>query len=173
MAKIAKRIFLFTLIAITFFPLRIVYSQSNDSINIPKLTTPDGEESVGKALSPLIKKQSAPFTGVLLSPEAVAEITAELNSIQEQIDNAVKFNSAKLGAVHAYDEKIFKIELRTAEQVHAAQSRFLQGSNDILLARIKSTEDNTVDPIWYTSLGFGVGALATILITFAINQTSK
>lgn len=131
----------------------------------PKTSEPDP----GAVMSPLKKGQTAPFTGVLLSPSAAASVIAEIKSIDAkvaiEVDKAKKDASAK-GA----------FDLKEAEVRCAADKKILQAGVESRDARIKILEDkvgSAPNPVLWASLGAAGGIAVTALTVFIVTSVSK
>ena len=58
---------------------------ADNGITFPEVPVVAGEPDVGAAVSPMKKGDKAPFSGVLLSPRAVATIIAQIHATTDQI----------------------------------------------------------------------------------------
>jgi hypothetical protein len=125
------------------------------------------------AIAPLKKNQPAPFTGVLLTPKAVATIITETETAKEkteiEVTAAVKNAEAK---------KDFAI----AEQKTACDTdkKILNASVDEKMQRIKvlektvkDLEDATPSRAFWTGVGFVGGVVVTVVTVFAVTQATK
>ena len=91
--------------------LSIVFSSSAvhaDEISLPQTPKPvEGEVDVGAAISPMKKGDKAVFTGLLLSPRAIATMIAQTNALKSQIP--IEIQKAK-------GEEKAQCDFRTSEQ---------------------------------------------------------
>lgn len=141
--------------------------------SLPPAQLLPGEKDPGMALSPMKKAQRAPFTGVLLSPAAVADIIVEFESIEERIHievvRAVKEEQATC------EKNLKDAEARSTadkKELHAnleAKKTEAQAYKDEL-KRLKDTQPN---PYFWAGLGTLGGAAFTLLTVFAISQVAK
>jgi len=153
--------------------MTITSTSQADPIQLPQVQKPANESDPGNVISPMKKGQSAPYTGVLLSPQAVATIIAELGSIDEK----VKIETDKaVGKCVAESEFNFK----EAQSKHLADKKVLQASIDekmkriqVLQDEIKKKEAERTNPYLWTGLGFTGGVAVTVLAAFAISQATK
>lgn len=144
------------------------------AITIPDAPTPlPGEPDVGAAVSPMRRMQQAPFTGVLLSPRAIATIIAELNAIQD----LVKIETNKVRGEEQAKCTFEKSEIRTAMEADAKVSRAKLDAKveelKLVQERLKKAEESAPDPLLWSGLGFGAGVLVTVLASVAIVTTVK
>lgn len=144
-----------------------------DPVQLPKVQKPANEPDPGNTISPMKKGQIAPFTGVLLSPMAVATVITELGSIDEKI----KIETDKaVGKCVAESDFNFK----EAQSKYLADKKVLQASVDEKLKRIqvlqdeiKKKEAEQTNPYLWTGIGFAGGVAVTVLTAFAITQATK
>lgn len=134
-----------------------------ESLTIPSVPAlEEGEPDVGAAISPMKKQQRAPFTGLLLSPRAIAELVAEVESIDSVVKQAVSTSQK---------EETAKCEHRVAESVITlgAERDVVQAKldaqlrvNELLSERLKQEEDSRPNVIWWAGGGAAVGALVVV-----------
>ena len=120
-------------------------------------------------VAPLDKGRPAPFTGVLLSPPAVAQIVAERDSVaartaaevyhQAQIDDANRrFDIDSLTSTCTTDKSIL-------------QAQVDEGKRQIVILndQLKKTTSGPPATLWI-GLGAVAGVALTVLTVFAVNQ---
>ena len=140
---------------------------------LPNIHPGPGEPDVGAAISPMKKGDRAPFTGVLLSPKAVATIVAQLDSLQEQIkievdrvtaENKARcdFNLAEQQTTCIADKKVLQAQLDARQKDIAVL--------DDQLKKEQASRANV--PLW-TGLGFAGGVVVSVLTVFAESRASK
>lgn len=149
-----------------------------DPVTLPAPPPPvPGEVDVGAAISPMKKGQIAPFTGILLSPKAVATVIAQLNTMQDQI---------KIEVDKARGEEQAKCEFRVAETTNRLETdkKILQAqvdektkTNVILTDQLKKAEESRPNlPLW-VGLGAGAGLIIGVgvsaLAVYATSHASK
>lgn len=123
-------------------------------------------------ISPLSKGQQAPFTGVLLSPEAVAQVIAQQDTaqaaqklaVQHQADldaAELKFQIDQLTTTCTADKTILQAQIDN-------QKKQIQIFND----QLKKTTGGPPASLW---LGVGAvgGVVATLLTVFAVTRVTK
>ena len=151
------------------------YADDQTFPDVPKPVP--GEIDVGAAISPLRKGQLAPFTGVLLSPKALASIITELNSISDQIKIEVDKTKAEDAANCDYRVAETENELKTSIKILDAQAEERKKQIDMLNDRLKQSEDDQPYTALWVGLGVGggflLGAVLTGVITYGVNQASK
>lgn len=135
-----------------------------------------GEVDVGAAISPMKKGQVAPFTGVLLSPKAIASVVAEISSVQDRV---------KVEVDHANALSTAQCDFKVAETTNRLETdkKFIQAQADeqakqvaILNDQLKKEESSrTNTPLWVSlgiTGGFIVGVAATVVSVFAVNKVT-
>ena len=145
-------------------------SSSSSSYGIPTIyvpPTPSGEKSPGAAISPMKKGQTAPFTGVLFSPIAVANVMAIYVSMPQEIQIETK---KATDTANAICEKRVADNKATADYnatVAADQLKAAQVNNERLR---KATDDLTAKESaqWSTYTWTGLGAAGGIGLTLGI-----
>lgn len=140
---------------------------------IPPVTTPATEVDVGSAVSPMKKDDRAPFSGVLLSPRAIATILSQFRNQKEQtkieVDHAVSVERAQ----QEYKISELKTSTETDKKILEAQLAARKKEILILDERLKKEESSKANlPLW-TGVGVGGGIAITILTVFAISSASK
>lgn len=123
-------------------------------------------------VTPISKGQIAPYTGVLMSPEAVATIVAERESAKAAIQLAVQ-RQVDL------DEAKLKFEIDRVTSTCTADKKILQAQIDdghrkinILNEQLKKTTDGP-SPLGWVGIGAGTGVVVTLLTVFVVGQATK
>lgn len=129
-------------------------------------------ETSPPVVTPISKGQFAPFTGVLMSPEAVATIIAERESAKQALQLAVK-RQADL------DEAKLKFEVDRLTTTCTADKKILQAQVDngqrqinILNEQLKK-ETGGPSPLGWLGIGAGTGVVVTLLTVFVVGQATK
>jgi hypothetical protein len=160
-----KRLISVLLVFCLLAPARVY---ANDD-NVPPIQQPAGEKDPGNVLTVVKKDHLVPFTGILLSPRAVAELLAKMELAKKE---------AELAAMRAREEqrvrdeaeiKGLKIELdaekKTAEERLAIRdNRLAELQKDLAKA-----EADRPNPLTWTLVGAGatailIGTLATVIL---------
>src|SRR5712691_5395248 len=104
-------------------------------------TTGPSEPDVGAALSPLRKSQPATFTGVLLSPVAVAAIIAELSSTKDLVK--IEVDKVRTDEQVKATFQVNEVKSRAEADQKVAQAQFdARGKEiDLLTTQLKKAED--------------------------------
>lgn len=140
---------------------------------LPTVTALPNEISVGPAVSPMKKGQTAPFSGVLLSPEAVAKVIVDYNNQKAQsqieIDRAKELQKAQDQLVIDNLVADLKREKEVAEAGRKSSSEQLQ----ILNKRIEEAEKNKPNVAIVAGLGAAAGAALVILTIVLTNAANK
>jgi len=145
-----------------------------DGMSIPDPPKPvPGEIDVGAAISPMKKGQVAPFTGVLLSPKAVAAVIVELNSINDRIK--IEVDKTKAEAKAQCDFKVAEIKTTTDADKKILQAQVDEKQKEITVAQdqLKKMEDSKPNVMLWTSLGFVGGVVMTVVTVYAVSQATK
>jgi len=140
---------------------------------IPPVTAPTTEPDVGNAVSPMKKDDRAPFTGVLLSPRAIATILSQFRNQKDQtkieVDHAVSVERAQ----QEYKISEMKTSSETEKKILEAQLAARKKEISVLDERLKKEESSRANvPLW-TGIGVGGGIALTVLTVFAISSASK
>jgi len=135
---------------------------------LPELDIPVGEKNVGAAVSPMKKGQVAPFTGVLLSPMAVASMIAEMKMQEERTNLEVKRTTAELTATCDFEKNKLTIQAETDAKIAAAK---LEASMK-QVTMLEDTVSKSSDPFTMGAIGFGLGIAATVLIGYVSAQAA-
>ena len=146
---------------------------SADPVRLPDVVVPSGEADVGAALSPMKKGDKAPFTGVLLSPKAVATLIAQMGTLQEQIkievDHAVAVNSAQCDFKTSEQKTTSDADKAILQAQLEARKKDIAALDD-QLKKEQSSRSNV--PLW-TGLGAVGGIVVTVLTVFAVSRATK
>ncbi len=150
-----------------------VFAQENVTLPAAPPLQP-GEQDVGAAISPMKKNQWAPFTGVLLSPTALATVIVELQSIEDKVK--IETNKVRAEEVAKCDHRVaLATNKLTAERdIALTQVEARNKEISILNGIIKQQEDDRPNlPLW-VGLGTGIGVLGgigfTLLTVYVTNQ---
>jgi hypothetical protein len=147
---------------------------ADEPVSLPSVIVPTGEKDVGAAISPMKKGEKAPFTGVLLSPVAVATIIAqqhtEASVVKIEVDKAVAESDARC---------TFKVNEQQATRV--ADKQVLQAQLDSKTKQLLSVEaalqekskGSTISPGVWIGIGAVGGIGFTLLTTFLVSRTTK
>lgn len=130
--------------------------------------SPD-EKDVGPAISPMKKKQIAPFTGVLLSPAAVAAVITDYKTAEQKTEIEVKKAVGLIEAKRAFDVS----EIKASSE---ADKKIMKASLDEKTARIKILEDqvaNVPSRTTWAGIGFVGGVIFSALTAFVVVQIVK
>lgn len=142
--------------------------------NIPPAPEPvPGELDVGAAISPMRKGQTAPFTGVLLSPKAVTTIIVEQNSVPEKIQ--IEVDKTRKEEQVKCDFKVIEITapLITDKKILEASQEANKKQINLLTEELKKSEDSRPNVVLWTGLGFVGGIAVTVLTVFAVSAATK
>ena len=134
-----------------------------------------GEISVGKAVSILKKGQTAPFTGILLSPEATAELIVRLENYdsecQLKIDKDLQLQKA------SHDLKYENLEI--THNTYKTSCEIKLSSRNDTIKILNDTLEKYTNPKtewWFVggiAGGFVLGATITIATVYATSAAFK
>jgi hypothetical protein len=132
-----------------------------------------GEVDPGNAISPMKKGQTAPFTGVLLSPQAVATITVNLNSIADKIKIEVtKAHGDDKAQCDALVNTI-KINADADSKRLNAQLTASKADNKVITDRLAKAEKSAPNLSLWVGGGVLGGIVLTLVTTFAVGKATK
>ena len=123
-------------------------------------------------ISPLNKAQPAPFTGVLLSPEAVAQIVAEKDSTLARIGLAVQHQAEIDADQLTLQTQTLQTTCNADKTVLQAQLTDAQKQNQLLMQQLQKNTGGPGAPVWI-GLGFAGGVVVTTLVVFAVSRATK
>lgn len=132
-----------------------------------------GEPDVGTAISPMKKGQVAPFTGVLLSPAAVATTTVNLNSIKDQVKIEVDHANAVAQAQCTAATNAAKIQADADAKIAQAKLDAALSENKILTDRLQKVESSQPNVVLLLGGGVLVGVGITVLTAWGMNHATK
>jgi hypothetical protein len=171
MTRVTASILVLTLLFSLNF--RNVRAQEPIVLQLPKILTPTGERDPGEAISPLRRGDRSPFTGLALSPRAVASILAHYKFLQEQIDIEVERAKRETESKFTFEKEGLQIQFTADKEVLSAQLARSESETirfkDLLRKEIDSRPNLT---LWAT-LSFVGGIGITILTVFAINSATN
>jgi hypothetical protein len=140
---------------------------------LPTIVIPAGEVDPGAAISPMKKGQKAPFTGVLLSPEAVATVITEIKSL----DDKIKLEVQRVTSLQQEQCRKEKTDLQIRSD---ADKKILQSDIDdklrtinLLEENLKKEQEDRPNKVVWAGLGAAGGIAVTILTAFAISKVTK
>jgi len=145
--------------------------------NIPDIQLQPNETDVGAALSPMKIGQKAPFTGVLLSPRAVAIMIAQIHAIEEQI--AIEVTRAKAETQAEGDFRVSEATTQFTADITILNAQLEARDQELIILNevIRQHEKSRPNVMLWTGLGaavgFVIGAGITVLTVYAINQASN
>jgi len=151
------------------------YYRSELPLNLPPVPTPlKLEPDVGEAVSPMKKGQTAPFTGLLFSPAAVAKIISDIESRQVEIDLAVNHATNRLTARHKYDMDVFKIRFDSDAKINQIRIDAQKKEIERLDARLKQEKEQQPNVLVWTAIGIGAGViLSTLTAAVVVSVTNN
>lgn len=131
------------------------------------------EPDVGAAISPMKRNQLAPFTGVLLSPAAVASIIADINSKNDAIKIEVDKATKTLAAKHEYEVSLLKLRGESDTKISQVRIEEQRKELDRVDAQLKKEREDRPNPMTWASVGLGIGIIVTTLTASAIVYATR
>jgi hypothetical protein len=148
-------------------------STPKENISLPKMETPVGEVDPGEAISPLKRGQRAPFTGVHLSPAAVARIIVELESFPEKlgIEQARLRDELNAQCKKLVDDE--KTSHETTKRTTDAQHKSDMVEIKNLTEQLEQEKKNRSNVYLWAGVGVMSGIGITLLTVYAVNKASE
>ena len=128
---------------------------------LPSAASADEPEWTPPAITPVAKGTPAPYTGVLLTPEAVAKVIAEAKDCPKRVQ--VEVDRAR-GEEKARGEK-------TVADVQAGLEQ-RDGMIKDLTTRLEKSENARSNTVWYIGGGALAGAAVVILSVIAVGAAN-
>lgn len=172
-----------TMVLFSFFVPQValgqtVFSPEPDeklqSLPLPQLQP--GEKDPGIAISPMRRGQRAPFSGVLFSPRAVADVIVEFESFEERLHIEIMRTINEQQA--ECDKKLSDVENKLTTDKKILQANIDSKDKVIkeLHGQIKILKDEQ-ESRWHPGAWLGIGAASgialTVLTAFAISKASQ
>lgn len=150
-------------------------SFANPERSLEKIVLPEVsvlESDVGEAISPLKKGNRAPFTGILLSPEAVAKIKVDLDSIDDLIKIENEKITNQLNAEFVLKLNDMSIKNKSDIQIFEARVESLNFQNEDLSSKLQREIKNRPNKwLWFiTGVGIGIGLTLGIIFSLPDNN---
>ena len=129
--------------------------------------------SPGAAISPLKKLQIAPFTGVLLSPLAVAKIVADLENKEEEKNIEIDAAVSKVSATCTYEKTVLQNSIIAESKISVAQIKAKEQEIIAIEKALEKELDNRHDPLVWGLLGLAAGVVTTAATATIITYTMR
>lgn len=123
-------------------------------------------------VTPLQKYQPAPFTGVLFSPEAVAQVVAEKDSAAEKTELAVKRQKDLDDAQMRYSLDQANSTCKADKSILMAQIDENERRYKVLNEQLQSATSGLGGGAWF-GIGTGLGVAATLLTVFVVSRATN
>lgn len=143
-------------------------SRADDTMRTVSAPTVSASPSLmSPVLVPMTKGQVAPFTGVLLNPPAVAQITVDKENQKKECDLSIKRESETQKALADRALKDKDSELTYTRDTLTQQIK----SRDEAIARLqKDTLSSSGNGLIWGIVGFAGGVLMTVGIVYAVSK---
>lgn len=146
----------------------VTYSQ-----DLPEITTPEGEADPGEAIAPMKTGQKAPFSGVLLSPKAVASIVAKLKSVDKMKQLAAAEAKETAEEVCKNEKNLLTIRTDTDKEILNARIESNKQVIGIYEKKLQDVTESQSNPSLLVGLGAAGGIIASVLTVLAVSQAMK
>ncbi len=158
---------------ISFLITTSVSAQDRLELELPKIISPQAEEDLGSVISPVRKGEKSPFTGLILSPRAVATIMAHYKFLNEQI--SLETEKVRQEVTAHFENKINELKIKYESDKESYRTQLESSRSDS--AKYKSLLEKEISsrpnlPLW-AGLSFAGGIGLTLLIIFASNGSSN
>jgi hypothetical protein len=130
--------------------------------------TPKTEKDVGAALSPMRKGQFSPFTGVLISPLAVATLIAELRAKDEETKIEVDRAKGELEANFVYEKRVLENQCAADKKIVLADVQSKKEQISSLDSALRTELETRPNPAFWMILGIATGVVATAATATAV-----
>lgn len=167
-----KFISVFLCLILPFYGTAVSRAESPGPLHI-EVSTPDNEPDPGEAISPMRKGNRAPFTGVLLSPRAMAKILVDIKTAQERV--AIEVDKAKAECEANCDKKASDKAASCEADKKIAEATIEQNIKEIqsLNKELKDLRDDQPNVYLWTGLGVLAGIGVSVLAVYAVSQAAK
>ena len=143
------------------------------TITLQGVAVPSVNEDVGTTISPMNKGQKAPFSGVLLSPLAVATVIADQNAAKEKIKIEIKKEHDTQVEICRKEKTDIQISSDADKKIFQLDSEEKTKSLKALEEQLKKEIENRPNRVFWTGVGMVGGAAVSILTTYVIMQSTK
>lgn len=132
------------------------------------------EYSDKSLVAPLAKGKRAPFTGLLLTPRASAEVITKIDSFDSLISLEVKRAKDELNAKHDFEIKELKSSFKADKEIFATDiDRLKKQLKDCESIVHIETPEEPPSRITWAGIGFLGGIVATSLAIFTVQSMTK
>lgn len=131
--------------------------------------TPAATTATPPVVSPIAKGQPAPYSGVLFSPPAVAQIVSQADAAQQALQLAVQHQLDMDGAQLTFQLAQLSTTCTTDKNDLQAQIADNQKQNTALQAQLKQSSSGPGAPVWI-GLGAVGGIVVTVLLALAVSK---
>ena len=132
------------------------------------ITVPDTDDDVGAALSPMRKGNKAPFSGVLLSPVAVAQIVAQMRFVEEEKKLEVERAKEEAAAWSKHEMENQKIFSETKVKIMQAEIDYQFSQVKKLQEDLSKAESERPNKYLWAGLGVLGGVGLALLTVYAV-----
>lgn len=134
---------------------------------VPVPSAVSGEPNPGAAISPMRKNQRAPFTGVLLSPFAIATVITMYSTLPDTIEMERSIAIALCQAKNDHVIADNKASYDTKSSVQSAELKRIATENEKLRKTVDDLEKKQSTQ-WNSYAWVGLGAIAGVGLTLSV-----
>lgn len=165
---------MFKKIASLVLAVCIVTYPASSYADLPAPPEPQpGESPVGEVVSPMKQGQKAPFTGLLLSPAAVAKLIVELQHEQEARDIESKKARDTQKALDQLTIDDLNSKVKYVETTRDAAIKSRDEQIKIISKKLEEAEKNRTNPTLWVGLGAAGGVLLSVVTVFAVSRAAQ
>ena len=166
--KFSRSISSLLLCCVFLAPAR-VYANDENISPLPKVQVPSGEKDPGNVLTVVRKDFLVPFTGILLSPRASAELIARMDTMRKQADLAVEKAREEQRIRDEAEIKGLQVELAAEKKSEEERLKIRDTRISDLQQQLAKAQADRPNPVTWTLVGAGataliVGTLAAVVL---------
>lgn len=146
---------------------------ANDE-QIPQIQQPAGENDPGNVLTVVKKAAPAPFTGILLSPRAVAELLSKMELAKKEAELAARRAEEQQRIKDEAEIKILQAKVQAESKTADERLAIRDNRISTLEKDLIKSQENKPNPVVWTLVGAGTTAIIiATLATCILVGTSK
>lgn len=164
--------FVVCILLLSFLAPARVYA---DSEVVPVIQQPTGENDPGNVLTVVKKSGSAPFTGILLSPRAVAELLSKLEIAKKEAELAAARAQEQQRIKDEADIKVLRATVDAESKSNEERMSIRDNRIVVLEKNLAAAEANKPNPVTWALVGAGTTAviIATLATVILVGKSSN
>lgn len=131
----------------------------------------DQFELSSAVITPLEKNEKAPYQGILLSPEAIANIIADYKAFEEKMKIELERQKREEEAQKKFEINNIISTCNADKKILDAKLKRSEGDNKLLLEEQKKLEKSQKNVLIWTLAGTGAGILVGTSITYLLLES--